>query len=333
LSAAAGTRPLWRTVDGIDLEYTVCPLCGADSHEFVLASPPRPAGPGGDFQVLRCRGCDLSYTNPRPAWTSLGRYYPDNYPSYQLRLGEQGKPTLGERATTWFTSQFERAKIEAAGRLLGLDASTRLLDVGCAQGTFLAGAVKRFRVQGAGVDMSAASIHYARERFGLYALEGTLEDAAFPAGAFDAATMWHELEHELEPRRALREVHRVLKPGGMLLVEVPNFGSREAGLFGQYWWILHLPNHLTHFTRDTLTTMLEAEGFAVRGVELPREPIGFLWSLTNKLFDVSPFLDVFNNLKKNVPLIALLSLAGAPLIVYGMVFGGDILRVVAERVE
>jgi hypothetical protein len=61
--------------------------------------------------------------------------------------------------------------------------------------------------------------------------------------------------------------------------------------------------------------------------------VGYLWSLTNRLFKVSPFLDVFNDLRKNVPLIAVLSMLGAPLIVYGMIFGGDILRVVAEKVE
>jgi SAM-dependent methyltransferase len=220
-------------LDGIDLEYTACPLCGADNHDFVLASPPRPAGPGGDFQVVRCLGCDLAYTNPRPAWSSLWRYYPENYPSYQLRLGDAGEPTAGEKATAWFTSRFEQAKVEAAGRLLGLNARTRLLDVGCAQGTFLHGALQRFHVQGTGVDMGAASVRYACRRFGLYALQGTLHEAGFPNATFDTVTMWHELEHELDPRAALKEVHRIMKPDGRLLVEVPNFGSSEARKSGE----------------------------------------------------------------------------------------------------
>ena len=64
--------------------------------------------------------------------------------------------------------------------------------------------------------------------------------------------MWSSLEHVHEPRLAVRAAREVLRPGGLLVVYVPNLGSWSFRTFGEHWFALDLPRHLTHFTPETL---------------------------------------------------------------------------------
>jgi SAM-dependent methyltransferase len=98
---------------------------------------------------------------------------------------------------------------------------------------------------------------------GLPVLTGTLERVAFPDDEFDLVIMWHVLEHIHTPGAMLREVSRILKPGGTLLVAVPNFDSLEAGFSGPGWFHLDVPRHLTHFTPRTLRSVLDQAGLQV----------------------------------------------------------------------
>src|SRR5205823_10757107 len=81
------------------------------------------------------------------------------------------------------------------------------------------------------------------------------------SASFDVITMWHSLEHVHHPMKILREAHRLLVPGGRLLVAVPNIDSLPFRWFGSAWYGLDLPRHLTHFAPWTLHLMLERAGF------------------------------------------------------------------------
>jgi 2-polyprenyl-3-methyl-5-hydroxy-6-metoxy-1,4-benzoquinol methylase len=89
-------------------------------------------------------------------------------------------------------------------------------------------------------------------------------------GSFDVVTMWQSIEHVHEPLDILREAFKLLTPGGKLIVACPNAASWPARAFGPDWFGLDVPRHLTHFTPETLTTMLTAAGFRVEAVRLVR---------------------------------------------------------------
>ena len=90
---------------------------------------------------------------------------------------------------------------------------------------------------------------------------GRLADAPYDTGSFDAVCFWASLEHVTDPRADLRTAHRLLKPSGLLVVQVPNFGSFQAAHFGPDWFALDLPRHRTHFSPLTLGRLLDETGF------------------------------------------------------------------------
>jgi SAM-dependent methyltransferase len=99
-------------------------------------------------------------------------------------------------------------------------------------------------------------------------------------------TLWHVLEHVSDPRPTLAEVARILRPGGIFLVGVPNFGSPEARLTKAGWFHLDVPRHLSHHTLASLKTALAAAGLRpVRASFFAPEydPFSFIQSLLNGL--------------------------------------------------
>src|SRR6266404_853963 len=112
--------------------------------------------------------------------------------------------------------------------------------------------------------LSEAAARFAREVAKVPVETGSLEAINFPANSFDAVTMWHVLEHIHDPRMMLAEVRRILKPGGVLLAGVPNFGGFEARCFRDKWFHLDVPRHITHLTKSSLKQALAENGFEER---------------------------------------------------------------------
>jgi SAM-dependent methyltransferase len=86
------------------------------------------------------------------------------------------------------------------------------------------------------------------------------------SGPFDVVVFQHALEHVVEPKDDLARAFELLRPGGLLLVALPNFGSEQARRFGSAWFHLDLPRHRSHFTPEGLDRLLHAAGF--EGIEL-----------------------------------------------------------------
>lgn len=172
----------------------------------------------------------------------------------------------------------------------------RILDVGCAAGFFLKIAKER-GWQTDGVEPSKWLANWGNKKYGLKIRTGTFRNAKFFSNHFDAVTMWDVLEHTPDPSAEIREAYRVLKKDGLLVVNFPNIGSKLAKIAGSRWWFL-LSVHLWYFTPDTLTKMLEKNGFRVMRIKRHFQQL----SLGYLVFRVKPyskllykFLDAFVN--------------------------------------
>ena len=143
----------------------------------------------------------------------------------------------------------------------------KLLEIGCFAGLFL----DRIRADGwqvVGLEPYRRAAQYARATFGLEIIEGVLPNAALPTARFDAVMMLHVIEHLPDPAEGLRELRRVLRPGGVLVVETPRFNSLSFKLLGRRERsIQNCPGHIFFFTEQTLRQMLDHHGFKVFRVE------------------------------------------------------------------
>jgi len=209
-----------------------------------------------DFRVVECE-CGLVFVTPQPATAALVGAYDD---AYYTGWREQSRA----RTRLW---QRRLAVVAAAAGRTG-----RLLDVGCATGDFLVIARDAGR-QVSGTEFSPAGTRAAVSR-GLDVKLGELWEAGFATAAFDVVTAWHVLEHARDPRRVLEECHRLLPPGGTLVLAVPNVDERFFAL--AYRLARGRPErlfdprdrevHLFHFSARTLAALVDSVGFTVRRV-------------------------------------------------------------------
>jgi 2-polyprenyl-3-methyl-5-hydroxy-6-metoxy-1,4-benzoquinol methylase len=99
-----------------------------------------------------------------------------------------------------------------------------LLDVGCAEGLFLELAAKDGWAV-TGTEISHYAVRHGKEELGLNVMQGELRDMKFSDSSFDAVTMWHVLEHTVNPMDVLKEIRRILKDDGVFVMAIPNLNN------------------------------------------------------------------------------------------------------------
>jgi SAM-dependent methyltransferase len=223
--------------------------CGHAPGTLVRLFDADDAATGDRFAIARCATCKLAQTVPAPSATELDRYYPRGYHSTTKRYRGGMDRVL---------SLVHRSRIRAIERLLGGAGS--VLDVGCGPGVLL----NQMRARGwrvRGTERSPAAAQQARDVFHLDVRAQGVDDLVAEGATFDAVVLWHVAEHLHTPLEIIRGIARLLRPGGILLIAVPNFASPEARLGRARWFHLDVPRHLVHFTPSTLDAMLVKAGF------------------------------------------------------------------------
>jgi ubiquinone/menaquinone biosynthesis C-methylase UbiE len=242
-----------------------CPLCGALEQKLVLLARDRLFGRPGKYSVVSCTRCDLRYLSPRPSLTALGAHYPSDYFIYQT---PDALPAFTRPMVRMFTRLRWRESLMRLERTTGrLSASAKVLDVGCGLNDYLVTLRELRGIDGVGIDFKPEVAAYVRDTLHMQVHAGTLCDAQFPDATFDLVTMNEYLEHEPNPREVLAEARRITVRGGYLAIEIPCVESIPARLFGSRWSQIDAPRHLIHFTRKTLTAMLERTGFELVSTE------------------------------------------------------------------
>jgi len=239
-----------------EMEEIDCPICQGSRGD--------PLHLEGSFRMVRCPSCRFIFVNPRPTTDSLYRFY-------QKYLPEEG-PSI-ESWERMMTPVFHRA----ANLLKRYGRRGKLLDVGTGFGFFPVEMKKR-GWEAAGVEISQKAMDYARDVLGLTIFPGPLEKADLPDDHFDAVTAFYVIEHLSHPMAFLRECHRILKPGGLLVLRYPH--TTPIKNFLQFLGIKNrlydLPAHLSDFSPKMIQQCLERIGFekckhSIGGYTLPGE--------------------------------------------------------------
>lgn len=243
-----------------------CPCCDDVRGRPWCSGSDRLTGLPGVYHFVACATCGLVRLHPLPAAETP--LYPADYEFFRLHEEEIRSPL--RRLARWH-SLFRRLQLvrRYSGRADG-----RLLDVGCATGAFLAFMAKH-GWQTEGVEPSASAAAIARQR-GLLIHNSVVAEAPLRTEHFDVVTLWDVLEHIPDPLVTLRAIHRVVKPGGVVIIRVPSPAGLDAKLFGSYWTGLDIPRHCWLFRWEQLATICQRAGFATVTRHWPYSPY-VLW--------------------------------------------------------
>lgn len=253
------------------IEIASCPACGAT--EFAPERLP------GGATLRRCRACDT--VSARQA-ADPDEIYVDGY-----LKGEGGDFGL-DLSHPLFQSYLHTVARRRMDLIAAAAPAARsLLDVGCGTGEVLLAARERgWHVQG--VEPIEDASREAREERGLDVRTGTLEESGLPESAHDVVSAFHVLEHIADSRAFLSSLARWARPGGWVVIEVPNFESSIRRYHGSNWSGLRPLEHVVHFTPDTLRAAFQRVG--LRPVRVTTASyVGPPQDLDNAIADLAKF--------------------------------------------
>ncbi|ANH80596.1 methyltransferase type 12 [Niabella ginsenosidivorans] len=237
------------------IHYSSCPVCGAAQLNTVFSVKDYTVS-GELFPVVECAGCTLRFTQDVPAQDAIGAYYKsEDYISHtNTRKGLISKLYQAVRTRTM------QQKAEMV-RKFTKKKTGRLLDLGCGTGTFLH-TMQQEGWEVTGLEPDADARHMAKQ---LYQLDVAPSPELYqqPENYFDAITLWHVLEHVHELQPYIAQLKKLLKQEGVLLIAVPNYTSKDARVYQQYWAAYDVPRHLYHFSPRAIEILLAQHGLRI----------------------------------------------------------------------
>ncbi|MFF3736539.1 class I SAM-dependent methyltransferase [Streptomyces sp. NPDC002566] len=260
---------------------TTCPWCGSDRLTTRLRTTDLLQHKPGRFVLDRCEACAHIFQNPRLSAEGLEFYYRDFYDGLgEKKLGD----TFGGRTAMY------RGRAES---MLPHDPGPKTwLDVGTGHGHFCAAAREVLPdTVFDGLDFTEGVELAAREGRVEHGYRGEFHElAADLAGRYDVVSMFHYLEHSTDPDRELRAARETVRPGGHLLIEVPDPESRWARLLGRWWLPWLQPQHLHFVPVANLRRRLTDLGFTVVSEQHrePHDPVDLLAAVWLSLDRLAP---------------------------------------------
>lgn len=241
-----------------------CPICGETPHVVFPLRDGR--------NEMRCRGCGVFFYWPLPSESEQKTFYDAQWAGESSEYHAHYDDTVleGENLKNNFIPRLELLARQGFSGLL--------LDVGCSIGTFLRAAKDRgWDVQG--IDLGEAACARTAASIGCPVHCGVLEETALPGAFFDAIHASQVIEHVMEPKRFLGAAHRLLRPGGALLLAAPIIAPNvyrtthflqktvvpavSRGREYPYPWAIHHPFHVYAHSPASLRLLVESSGFQI----------------------------------------------------------------------
>lgn len=206
---------------------------------------------GEVFELWLDEQFEILVTHPQPSLEKLPSYYEsEDYISHT-----DGRRTLFEKLYHFIKGIALKKKLNLVN---SISTKGSILDIGAGTGEFLL-TCKNDGWHVTGIEPSERAKQIAHQKgIGMEESLANLADYSF-----DVITMWHVLEHVPNLEQQLKELKRLLKPNGVLLVAVPNYKSYDAKVYQEYWAAYDVPIHLWHFSKNAISKL-----FALQSMKL-----------------------------------------------------------------
>jgi len=269
-----------------NLETVNCCYCGSTKHSnFIKNAKELYIGFDEYFDIVRCSVCGLLFTNPRPTIETIGYFYPDNAYYYNVSLSDKSTLILKDKLllnilanhynypfksqrnklTTKVQNVFFKNKILGA-HIPPYAKEGKILDIGCSWGGYL------FKMQDLGWDVYGVENNQKAADIAINKLNlknilcGNIHEMELEKNYFDIIRMGMVLEHMHNPVDILKQISFLLKPNGLFIFSVPNVSGLEMKIFGKNAYFLQVPQHLYHFTPQSIKNVLKKGNFKINKI-------------------------------------------------------------------
>jgi SAM-dependent methyltransferase len=261
--------PLGTEVEAERKAEAICPLCGGTAR-YAFTTEDRLHPIPGRFDSYFCSGCGILFLHPVPTPEVLAQHYPEEeYYAYQEERENQSSglkgylKNLALSRSSW-AGKFLRRMARLRGNEIWevaatLPSGSKVLDIGCGNGAYLA-IFKKFGFECYGGEPSPKAAAIARRR-GFQVVEEAWE--TFFKEEFDVILLRHTLEHLPYPKETLQNCRRLIKRTGRMVITVPSFSSLSFFLFGPAYWGIDAPRHLFGFTVSGLKRLVAISGWKI----------------------------------------------------------------------
>jgi len=263
---------------------STCPLC-ENTGTSAFSSTDLMFGGDRAFHYHHCGNCGLVYQYPVPDESDIAAFYPENYIVYI----EPTRITFSARERLYLKTRLGYSHLETPthGRPRSVDdvvpwvPDGKILDIGCGNGEYLL-RMKSIGWQCTGVEFNDKAVSISRSH-DLDIFQGDLAAANFDDASFDFVTAHHLIEHVPDPHALMKEIARIIRPGGSMLIRTPNSESLGRQFFGRHWYANDVPRHLYLYSESNLKLLAEKYGLECSRTLKPVKPKLVLRSLDYKL--------------------------------------------------
>lgn len=219
------------------------------------------------FKYVHCTVCASAVTNPIPSERQIKAYYRAKFKTGNYLLLRQFADQY-KRVYQQFVDVVELRLKEEGDKISG----KKILDVGCFTGEFLE-LMEAKGALGYGTELQTDAVKIAQIKFPKRIIVADINTKNFPKLKFDIVTCLGLIEHVTDPVALMASAHKILKPGGLLVIQTPDAGSALAKLLGSLWPPLVPLEHIHVFSAEGLKLFLAASGFTDIRIEPHVKPL------------------------------------------------------------
>ena len=202
----------------------------------------------GEWDLVSCRRCGLGVLMPFPTQNEVATFYDERFYTCDRKRFINIVEVI-RKFLAYYRYNIVKAYLPPVGTLL---------DFGSGPGHW------GQALSNKGWEVCNADVAYNSDS--KLRMEQDRPILDYPKSYFDVVTMWYVIEHMVNPQATLREIARVLKPGGILITAQQNFASVQAKMFGPRWLILDPPRHIFQFSPENLSKLANQEGYQLLGI-------------------------------------------------------------------